>query len=57
MKSYRATSPSNFSLWVVDHVPKKWSNKRVKEELGDLIPIDKVKSVPKKNVKKKDKVD
>ena len=57
MKSYRATSPSNFSLWVVDHVPKKWSNKRVKEELGDLIPIDKVKSVPKKNVKKKDRVD
>ena len=41
----------------IQHVPKKWSNKRVKEELGDLIPIDKVKSVPKKNVKKKDRVD
>lgn len=34
-------------------VPKDWSNKRVKNELKDLMPIDKVTSI--RNSKKKKK--
>ena len=36
------------------HVPKKWSNKRVKEELGGLFPVDKVTSVPISKVPRKE---
>ena len=41
----------------VQHVPENWNNERVKEELNDLFPIDSVKSIPKNEVAKKDKVD
>lgn len=33
----------------IQKVPKDWSNKRVKEELKDLMPIDRVKNVKNKN--------
>lgn len=36
------------------HVPKKWNNKRVKSELGDLFPIEKITSVPESKVPKKE---
>lgn len=38
----------------IQHVPKKWNNARVKEELGDLFPIEGVKSIPISEVPKKE---
>lgn len=39
----------------VQHVPKYWSNSRVKEELGDIFPIEKISNVPMSKVSKRDK--
>ncbi len=36
------------------HVPKKWNNKRVKSELGDMFPIEKITSIPESKVPKKE---
>lgn len=36
----------------IQHVPKSWNNSRIKEELGDIFPIDGIKRMAKKDVPK-----
>ena len=36
----------------VQHVPKSWNNSRIREELGDIFPIDSIKQMAKKDVPK-----
>lgn len=38
----------------VYHVPENWDNKRVKSELGELFPVDKVTNIPLSKVPEKE---
>lgn len=39
----------------IHHIPRKWNNSEVKQELGDLFPIERVTSIPASKVSKREK--